>query len=184
MAFVLMLGASVALAADPPGGKIGMFADQAGTNCSITDTAPGLLPIYVVHIVDAGATAIQYIAAKPACMTSTYLSDTNPFGVTIGNSQTGVSVGYGTCRSGAIHCQTISYFASGTTPACCVYTVHCDPLGVDQCASGLVDIVDCDFGTGLAKGRSGVINQNASCDCATVPVEETSWGQIKSLYDE
>jgi len=104
-----------------------MFADQAGTNCSITDTAPGLLPIYVVHIVDAGATAIQYIAAKPACMTSTYLSDTNPFGVTIGNSQTGVSVGYGTCRSGAIHCQTISYFASGTTRRCCVYTVHCDP---------------------------------------------------------
>lgn len=185
MTFVLALGAGVALAQELPGGRIGMFADNVGTDCSIADAAPGLLAVYVVHIGTAGATASQYIAAKPACMTATYLSDTNPFGVTVGNSQTGVSVGYGTCRTGTIHTQTISFFASGTTPSCCIYPITCDPLGLDQCASGNVDIVDCDFNPAMAKAQSAVVNEAVACPCAEIVAEEeTSWGQIKALYQE
>jgi hypothetical protein len=185
MTLVLMLGASLALAQELPGGRIGMFADQAGTDCSIADSAPGLLAVYVVHIGTTGATASQYIAAKPGCMTGSYLSDTNPFAVTVGNSQTGVSVGYGTCRAGSIHCQTISYFAAGTTPTCCIYPIKCDPLGVDACASGLVDIVNCDFQPALAKAQSAVVNEAAACQCLDIVAEEdSSWGQIKALFNE
>jgi hypothetical protein len=143
-------------------GTIGIFSDNAGTNPFITDAAPGLLSVYVVHVATAGATACQYKATKPPCMTATYLSDTNVFGVTIGNSQTGVSIGYGTCRVGTIHVQTISYFASGTTPSCCYYPVVPDPLGSSGGVG--VDIVDCAFQPDVAEGGYGVINANG-CDC-------------------
>jgi len=183
MTFVLMLGATVALAQG--GGRIGVFSENTGTNCAITDAAAGLLSVYVVHIGTTGATASQYIAAKPSCMTATYLSDTNLFGVTVGNSQTGVSVGYGTCRVGTIHTQTLSFFASGTTPACCIYKVTCDPLGVNQCNLGKVDIVDCSFVPGVAAGQSGVVNSTGACTCPMIVAdEESSWGQIKALYSE
>ena len=141
-------------------GTIGIFSDMTGTNPYISDTQPGLLAVYVVHVATAGATACEYAAPKPACFPATYLSDTNPFDVTIGNSQSGVSVGYGTCRAGAIHVQTISYFASGTTPSCCHYPVVPDPLAV----SGLIDIVDCDFNLIHGEAGAGVINADG-CDC-------------------
>lgn len=183
--FVLMLGASLALAADLPGGRVGIFSDQAGTNCAVTDAAPGLLPVYVVQTGTTGATACQYKAVKPVCFTGSFLSDTNPFPVTIGSSQTGVSIGYGSCRIGTVHVQTINFFASGTTPACCLYKVECDPLGVDQCASGLIDIVNCDQVSALANPQIGVFNPSSACLCADIiPAQESSWGQIKALYNE
>jgi hypothetical protein len=185
MTFVLVLGAGMALAAELPGGRIGIFSENAGTNCAVTDAAPGLLPVYVVQIGTTGATACQYKAAKPACFTGSYLSDTNPFPVTIGNSQVGVSIGYGSCRVGTVHVQTVQYFASGTTPACCLYKVECDPLGVDQCVSGLIDIVDCSSTSALAKPQIGVFNANSTCLCVDIiPAQESSWGQIKALYVE
>lgn len=182
MTLVLMLGAGAALA---QGGRIGIFSDATGTNCAVTDAAPGLLSVYIVHIGTAGATAVQYMAAKPAAMTASYLSDTNPFGVTIGNSQTGVSVGYGTCRNGNIHCQTMSFFGSGTTPACTIYEVKCDPLGTNKCAGGLIDYVDCDFVELTLHGQSGVVNSTGACTCPMIVAdEENSWGQIKALFSE
>jgi len=126
-----------------------------------------------------GSTACQYSAPKPTCMTAMYLSDTNPFPVTVGNSQTGVSVGYGTCRVGPIHVQTISFFTSGTTPACCRYRVLPDP----NLASGQVETVDCAFQPGIATGGQGFVNSNPTCNC-NVPVEDTTWGGVKALYNE
>jgi hypothetical protein len=188
IAFVLVLGATMALAQELPGGRVGIFGSNGGDveDCAITDSAPGLLTVYVLHVgATGGVTACQYIAAKPECMTATYLSDTNPFPVTIGNSQIGVSIGYGTCRSNVVVVQQISYFASGTTPACCVYPIKCDPYGVDACTSGLIDIVDCNFDAALAKGQSGVVNPTGACACVDiVPTEESSWGRVKALYGE
>ena len=184
--FVLMLGASLALAADLPGGRIGIFSETGGTNCAVTDAAPGLLQVFIVHTLTTGAAACQYVAAKPGCFTATYLSDTNPFAVVIGNSQTGVSIGYGSCKIGTVHVQTMSFFAAGTTPACCKYTIACDPLAATgACALGYVDIVDCGQSAAFAKPQVGVINPNSTCLCADIiPAQESSWGQIKSLYNE
>jgi len=184
MTLVLVLGATMVLAQD--GGRIGLFSDEAGTNCAITDAAPGLLQVYVVHIMTGGATASQYAAPKPPCFTASYLSDTNVFGVTVGNSQTGVSVGYGTCRSAPIHLQTISFFAAGTSSTCCVYSVACDPVSVTgACGAGKLDVVDCGFTYILGAGQSGVVNSTVDCTCAMiVPERDSSWGQIKALYSE
>jgi hypothetical protein len=91
---------------------------------------------------------------------ATYLSDANPFPVTLGNSQTGVSIGYGACLSGPIHVQTIHFFASGTTSDCCQYSVRPHPAS----ASGLVEVVDCDFNLLNGEGGYGVVNAQG-CDC-------------------
>jgi hypothetical protein len=181
MTFVLMLGASLALAQET---RIGIFKDNAGTICAVVDSAAGLLPVYVVQIGATGATGAQYKATKPACMTATYLSDTNPFGVVIGNSQTGTAVAYGSCLAGDIHVQTINFFASGTTPVCCIYPLSCDPAaGNPDCTLGTM--TDCNFVKSTIVLQSGVVNSTAACTCAMiVPAQESSWGQIKALYGE
>jgi hypothetical protein len=167
LALMLILVIPIAIHAQT--GYIGLFSDNTGTNCNITDTAPGLLAVYVVHVNSIGAAACQYKATKPPCLTATYLSDTNPFGVTIGSSQTGVSIGYGACRTGNIHVQTINFFAAGTTPACCSYYATCDPLGQNACSQGFLDFVDCDFNPTVGQGRYAVVNGNTSCPCGAVP---------------
>jgi len=141
-------------------GTIGIFSDNTGANPYISDTQPGLLNVYVVHVGTAGASACQFMAPKPPCFPATYLSDSSPFSVVIGNSQTGVSIGYGSCRVGAVHVMTMAFFASGTTLPCCYYPVVPDPLS----SSGLVDIVDCDMNLVQAEAGTGIINADG-CDC-------------------
>jgi hypothetical protein len=162
-----------------PGGAIDLYRDNAGMLELIIDASPALLPIYVVHTMEpfGGAAACQFSAPKPACFTGMYLSDTNPFPVTIGNSQTGVSIGYGSCRQYPIHVLTMSFFGQGTT-SCCFYPVLPDPNE----PSGQVVAVDCSQQLVPVKGGATVINYTSGC--YSVPAEETSWGRVKSLYGE
>ncbi len=105
-------------------GTIGIFSDKTGTNPYITDGAPGLLTVYVVHVATGRGDGVP-VRRRRSRLVSRRRTCRIPiaFPVTIGNSQTGVSIGYGNCRVGTIHVQTISYFASGTTPSCCSYHV-------------------------------------------------------------
>ena len=135
LTIVLMLGASMAFAGT---GSIGIFADNAGVSCNLSDPGAGLTQYFIVHVNAVSVSASQYSAPKPACFTSTYLSDTNAFPVTVGSSQTGVSVGYGSCRTSPILLQTLSYFTSGTTPVCCYYPVLADPNAVPATLQPLV----------------------------------------------
>jgi len=173
---VLMLSASMAFA---QGGSIGVFSDAAGTSCNLIDGAAGLLSFYVVHTLTPGASASQFIAPAPACMLgASYLSDTAPFSVTIGNSQNGVAIGYGACLAAPIHILTINFFGGGLTTPCCYYGVFPDPL----VAAGQIEVVDCAENLLFATGGEGVINPDATCQC-DVPVYDTTWGQIKSIFE-
>ena len=173
---VLMLSASMAFA---QGGSIGVFADAGGTSCNLTDAGVGLLSFYVVHTLTPGATAAQFYAPMPACMLgATYLSDGGVFPVTIGDSQNGVAIGYGACMAAPIHILTINIFGAGTTTPCCYYEVKPDPL----VASGQIEVVDCAENLLFATGGEGTINPDATCQC-DVPVQDTTWGQIKSFYN-
>jgi len=160
----------------PTGGWIGIYTDVGGTQCNLSDATVGLTTYHVVHHGDFGATACAYWAPKPSCFTATYLSDTNVFPVTIGNSQAGVSIGYGSCRSGAIRVQSIVFFTTGTTPQCCLYPI----LGIPT--SGNVEVVDCLNALTTAYGVTSVVNPSGSCTCGSVRVEESTWGRVKSLY--
>lgn len=179
-AIAFALSAVLAGSAGAQAGAVGIFKDPGGTICSLEDRSPGIVPFYVVHIGTGGSTACQYSAPKPGCLAATFLSDTNPFPVTIGGSQNGVSIGYGTCRTGPIHVQTISYFTQGLTPACCRYYVIPDP----NAASGTIDTVDCNSTLMAATTIRTVINATTGCPCGEPTAEESTWGQVKTLYDE
>jgi hypothetical protein len=173
-----MLGATLAFA---QAGRIGLFSDIAGTNCAITDAAPGLLPVYAVHIGTSGATACEFSAPKPTCFTASYLSDTAVFGVSLGTSPVGVSIGYGVCKTVDTHVLTINFFAQGTTLPCCIY-----PVGPHTLTGATTpQMVDCEEALINAAGQSGVVNSNLSCTCPMIiPAQDSSWGKIKALYSE
>ena len=158
-------------------GSIGIFADNQGTNCNLPDPGPGLTMYYAVHVNTPGATACAYWAPKPTCFTAMYLSDTNMFPVTVGNSQIGASIGYGLCKASPIHVSTLNFFTNGGTPFCCYYPVVGMPL------SGQIEVVDCSNNLIYGTGGKGIIKATPACQC-NVPAEDTTWGQVKSLYVE
>jgi hypothetical protein len=176
----VVLSALLAGAATAQAGFLGVFRDPGGTVCTFEDRSPGIVPFHVVHVGTGGATACQYSAPKPDCLAATFLSDTNVFPVTIGGSQGGVSIGYGTCRTGPIHVQTISYFTQGLTANCCRYYVLPDP----NAESGKINIVDCAATETNATSIRAVINATASCPCGEPTAEESTWGEVKSLFEE
>jgi hypothetical protein len=159
------------------GGSIGLFADPAGTNCNLADVIPGMTVYYVVHVNTPGATACEFSAPKPACVAAMYLSDASVYPVTVGNSQTGVSIGYGLCLGGPINVLKLNYFTQGTTLPCCRFPVLPHPV------NGGPWMVDCANTQLPATGGQGIVNANATCQC-NVPAEDTTWGQVKSLYGE
>jgi hypothetical protein len=181
MGVVSALCASQSLAnpiAISPGGEIDLYADNQGYNDLINQPGVGLVSIYVVHMWQpaGGATACQFAAPKPACFNAQWLADTAVYPVTIGNSQIGVSIGYGTCRQYPIHVLTMMFFATGPTD-CCYYWVVPDPNE----ATGNVLTVDCSFEPVAVHGGATIINYAPGCGTA---VEDKTWGQVKVLYAE
>ena len=177
---IMLLCTGVAVGQVSQAGSIGIFMDPGGTDCNLWDQVPGLLTFYCVHVLTPCATASQFSAPMPACMTPTvYLSDGGYFGVTIGNSQTGVAIGYGTPQAAPITILSIQYFGQGLTTPCCIYPVLPDP----NVPSGQIEVVDCANNLLYATGGTGIVNPNGSCQC-DVATEESTWGKVKALYSE
>jgi hypothetical protein len=160
-------------------GVIQIAADQGVTTCDVTDVA-GLVTVYVFHINTIGSTASQFKILPSAGVTMTHLADNSAF-LTIGNSQTGIAIAYQACFTGPLEILSMSYLGSGTSVACSDLTVVEDPtanppgLFVTDCASPPNKLI------GL--GSTAIINDDGGCPCPDiVPVEETSWGQIKAIY--
>ena len=175
----------VTVAAPPPahGGAIGIYADEAGVNCAIDDSTPGVLTFHVVQTNLATAGGIEFSAPLPSCLTGvTWVGDIRYFPVTIGDSQSGVAVGYPGCLSSPVHVLSIVAVTQGTSLTCCPYRVLPSPAA----ASGLIDATDCLPGVnGLlsATSTTAIVNPDGQCSCMlTVRSEETTWGKLKSLY--
>jgi len=179
LTFVLMVVASMAFA---QAGRVGIYnSPTPGSvdDCGITDAAPGLVSVYLVQRGTGGSTAVQFAAPVPGCFTGQWLSDTAVWPVSVGNSQVGVGVGFGTCQTGDVHVLTVNIFAQGTTPTCCGWGVVPDPREEPP----VLVYTDCDFELLPILGQPGVINGDATCTCSSLTaVEDTSWGQIKALY--
>lgn len=177
LTLAIVVSASMAFA---QGGQIGTFADTQGNDCNVSTAVPGLVTVRVVHLNAPGVTASQFKATMPACAAPTiWLSDTPVFAVTIGNSQSGVAIGYGACNATPLHILSISLFAQGAFSTCCVWPVTPDPA----VPSGKIEVVDCGGQLIYGSGLNGLLNGDATCSCASVPTEETSWGAVKALYN-
>jgi len=176
LTLVLVLGATVALA-QAPNGSIGIFADNAGVSCNLPSAA-GIQYYYFVHVNALGATASQWAAPKPDCLTGTRLSDLAVFAINIGTSDVGITVGYPSCKTGTFHILTALYSVVSATP-CCYFSVVPDPY----LPSGKIEIPDCDFNLTYGTSGQGILESGPTCDC-NVPVEDTTWGQMKALYTD
>jgi hypothetical protein len=109
-----------------------------------------------------------------------YLGETSDFPVTLGTTQTGVSVAFGVCRSGTIPLLTVRFFGAGLSQPCCVYPVVPDTF------HGRTEIlmVDCVPQEHAAGGAHATVNPNSSCPCSSVKTVDATWGKIKSLYSD
>ena len=175
---VAFLTAVTCASANPikgPWGPLIPSPDPARYYEFICDNSPGPLSIYIVYDSPQDAQGVEFWAPRPSCFTATYLSDTRPFEVTVGNSQAGVSIAFGSCRQSPVHVLTVNYFAWGTTPADCQYRTLPNP------ATGGIWMWDCPGNVISLRDGGNFINPPEG-DCGTVPVETSTWGAIKSLF--
>jgi hypothetical protein len=171
-------------------GQLQLYADETGVDCIIQDV-PGLVKVYVYYFdyfSDEGVTAVQFGAPVPSCWTGAiWLEDSTPW-LDLGDSQLndsgGWMIAFGGCQIPPVFVGTIWYFAQGLAQTCCPYPVvkapgdvHPEipaPLGVDCSPNPRL--------IGINPGTS-YINGDHTCPCIwPVPVQEKTWGGIKSLY--
>ena len=164
-------------------GSIGLFADDLGTNCNISDTTPGtnFMHVYVVHVGTDGSTASQFKVEPTAGVAGTMnkVGHSSPF-MPIGDPLTGISIAYQNCRGGTFMILDITFMAFGTTAACEMFSIIPDPAAT----SGMVEITDCSnpiLTLYFTRGGQARVNSDGSCDC-NVATKQTSWGGIKALY--
>lgn len=156
-------------------GSIRIASDATGVECNFAD-AGGLVQVYLLHVDAPGATASQFKLDVSAAGW-THLGDTWNFATVIGSSMTGVSVAYGACFSAPIALGTINFFGSAA-PACSMINIVADPGAL----SGQIEAVDCASFKVFPTGGAGIVNPDGTCDCST-PVQETTWGGVKALYN-
>ena len=177
-AAIMCAGLTVDAGAQP--GTIGLYSDAGYTSCELIDAAPPVVrTLYIVHRGTAGASAVRFMLAPGAGFDCGHLAEDSPFTNVVGDTQSGVFVNYDACVASDILVFTVSYFCSGTTPACGTLDVVPAPLA----ASGQIEVTDCvlDVATGL--GTRLVVNPDGSCPCGSIPaVEFRTWGAIKAMY--
>jgi hypothetical protein len=174
LTLILLLGVTMTIA-QGYNGAIGIFADPGGNSVYLSG-APGVRTYYFLHVNAVGATASQWAAPHPSCMTATRLADVPVFAINLGNTETGVTIGYGACKTGSFHIMTVMYQVTAATD-CCFWSVVADP----NLPSGRIEIPDCEFNLTYGSGGQGIINPNPTC---TGPIEDTTWGGVKALYSE
>ena len=176
----LLLACAIVLVAQPvlatPGGLIGVYSDQAGTNCGYSPVF-GVSSVYVVHTGFAGATSSRF-KVDFSGVVDPFISETSTIPILcISGDCTGL---YGGCLAPPVLVVTLSFFDQNLTPACTPVTVVPRP----DSQSGTIEVVDCNDVTLIGSG--GVLWWNGGEDtcepCITTPTEEQSWGRIKAFY--
>jgi hypothetical protein len=172
IALTLLCISSLAMA---QAGSIGVFMDQAGTVCDLNNST-GILFLQVVHVNSPGATACQF-AVEFVGTPLTLYGATSPYN-TIGSPLYGIAIAYGMCQISPVHVLTMTL--GGISAPCDMVKIVADPsadvpgIYVTDCATPVPNLL-----TGT--GGSGFLNNDGGCPC-NVPAEDTSWGQIKALY--
>jgi len=170
-------------------GAIGAFPDPAGTSCSLYDTTPGLLLVYIVHVYTPGATGAIFQVVQSTGVHLMYLNEavTAPYTKT-GSAFKGIEISYGSCVAAPNMILTLQFFAQGLSETCSGFLVVPHP------ALGMVGVSDCESPPNLLQGTGGCVWVNSddhNCGCWVgiqitcddlSPAEDTTWGQIKSLF--
>jgi len=180
-AMLLVLALSVVMTSSVAFGQAGaivLYADIAYTSCNALYLS-GVQTVYVRHELSPGTTASQFMLTNNPGMI--YLADQAPTGsgfLLLGSSQTGIAISYNSCLGDAIPILNVLY--SAAAPAVCsTIEVVPDPAAL----TGQIEGVDCAQNSTFPNGSIMTFNSDGTCACGiVVPVEETNWGRVKSLY--
>lgn len=142
-------------------GSIGLYTDASGTTCSFSGDAVGAVTAYVVFRPDLnGVTAAQFSAPIPNCLAATFVNDTAPPGIlTIGSSQTGISVALPGCYTQPVNILRINLYRTGGTTLCCEFPVLPDP------SLGHLSATGCQYQDVAVTSVTSRFNADASCGC-------------------
>jgi len=174
---VILISATTAVA--QPGGNIAVYADINALSCDLTDIGVTVCQYYIIHML----TPLGVLASQFKIDTNhqgTYLGRSSQFPFVFGDPLTGVEIVYGQCLTGPIHILTMTYLCQGLTPPCGYMSVVGHPNGAPP---GLI-AVDCSGETHLdVQGYTSYVNNDGSCPCVSpIPIQETTWGRVKALY--
>jgi len=182
--YVIICSASLVLAQSQ--GAVGVYADQAGSNCNIVE-APSMF-IYYYQLASPGATGIEFSTDVSQTVGWTYagtaLADSENF-LAIGDFFSGISVGYGSCLIGNIYIGFAIVATTSSSPNCTRIYVTGHPVPNIPGETHPI-FTDCGPQGGTTfpiEGSFAVVNDDGSCTCTgSIPAQNTSWGMIKSLY--
>ena len=175
-------------------GRIALTGSADGTVCSVVDIASGIVEVHIFVFDVVGLTAIQFAAPKPACWSgATWIADNIDTPVIIGDTQDpigGLSIAWGNCTSDGgggfdspVHVGSMTFFTSGQAPPCCLYPVIKASGDLHPEVDGPIVVLCSDMTEVAGIGVEAVINPQPECSCLTpVPIEETTWGAVKALY--
>jgi hypothetical protein len=142
---------------------IGLHSNSNGIGCTITGGAGDVVRIYVFHSYSAGVTSSSFSIPIPSCMDgATHIADVVQFPSYSGDSQNGITIDYGGCRSGSFYVMRVSYMLGSEAESCC----HIVPLAHPAAASGKIEAVDCSGTSFPIAGGPVVVNPELYCsDC-------------------
>jgi len=123
-----------------------------------------------------GATASRFMLDVSATGW-TYLGESWNIPTVVGTSITGVSAVYDACIAGTIYLAMVSFMGT-SAPVCTYIGIVADPLA----PSGKIESIDCYGNELFPTGGQAIVNSISSCRCSC-PVEKTTWGGIKALYE-
>ena len=185
-------------------GSVVVSSDPGGANCNIDDTG-GLVQVHIVHMHTDGVRGSRFmLMAAPGW---THLGDVPDF-PSLGTSISGMIVCMPWCMSSDIHLTTVNFFGSAA-PACTYISIEPDPAA----PSGQIEALDCNWNVMYPTGGAAIVNPTAGCSChaglvagtenhpskkrdegnaskspaahfcSPVPVQPSTWGAIKSMYE-
>jgi hypothetical protein len=153
--------------------SIRLYADPAFTQCTLSDTAPGVVTVYAaLYAFDADGVRFR-VAASPG-FTGVWLSDATPY-FKVGSSPTDLSVAFGKCLVGINLVATFTYQLFGTST--CSDLATAAPVGFP-----FPYYDTCGFTGDPLSPASLHVNCSGSFDCIPVATEPTTWGRVKALY--
>ena len=193
---VVCLGPSPAF---PQAGMIGVSSDYYGSSCNIADPGGGLVQVYVHYFYSPGSRGTRF-RLNVEGTGWTHLGDLPEFPWTVGTSIDSVTICWDQCLSGSFLLLIANFFGSAALP--------CTMIGIDTYPGAGLEGLDCDLNVVNPAAGRAYVNADASCPCtacltgmesacvkkvgpkktalsnfcATVPVEQSTWGTIKSLY--
>ena len=183
-ALLLTVALSMIFVAGSAFGQAGLiqpYSDTALSNCNAVAPS-GLFVVHIVHELTPGATASEWAVQDNSGGALSWVADTplNGF-LTIGDSQSDLAVAYGACLAGPIAIVDIKYFVLANPAACSSLQI----VPGNIAGSGQIEGVDCAVNphSTFPTGGRLTFNDDGTCPCQTVPVQETNWGQIKALYN-